>query len=251
MTPVLVFLGIPPGVWRWPAKANHVGRLLDLQRRVSYTRAGKAVDFRMGGVLTRRWGRGAAAGRRDSSASCACWGRPTSVVSLVLPDVPWASSARLMLERACDLDPAPRRRRSRRSPGTAAGRPGSAGLPLEDAVSPAGGLYIGVIPPIPLRRLRRRALGDHGRWGRLRSGSGHGLRAAHAGRGCGRHRAPASRSSITAPRSPASCRRAATGPWTWCWPPSLLTRRGPWGPSSGRGPPRRFPGRGAAGAAGT
>ena len=49
MTPVLVFLGIPPAV-AVASEANHVAAS-STSSVISYTRR-KAVDFRMGGVLS-------------------------------------------------------------------------------------------------------------------------------------------------------------------------------------------------------
>src|SRR5258708_16081823 len=59
MTPVLVFLGIPPAV-AVASMSNHVAAS-SMSSVISYSRR-RSVDFRMGGVLAARGGGGAIAG---------------------------------------------------------------------------------------------------------------------------------------------------------------------------------------------
>lgn len=143
MTPILVFLGIPPAV-AVASEANHVAAS-STSSVISYTRR-KAVDFRMGGVL-------AAGGAVGSLLGVEVFrwlrllGQADLVVSLsylvflgVIGALMLSESLSSILRRR--RGEAPKARRDRRPPWLY-------GLPFK-ARFPRSRLYISVIPPILL-----------------------------------------------------------------------------------------------------
>ena len=143
MTPVLVFLGIPPVV-AVASEANHVAAS-STSSVISYTRR-KAVDFRMGGVLAAggavgsligveifRWLR--LLGQADLVVSLSYLVFLGVIGGLML----WESLGSILRRRRGD---APRPRRDRRPPWLY-------GLPFKLRF-PRSRLYISVIPPILL-----------------------------------------------------------------------------------------------------
>ncbi len=143
MTPVLVFLGIPPAV-AVASEANHVAAS-STSSVISYTRR-KAVDFRMGGVL-------AAGGAVGSFLGVEVFrwlrlmGQADLVVSLsylvflgVIGALMLWESVVTILRRRRGAAPGPRRDRR---------PPWLYGLPLKMRF-PRSRLYISVIPPIIL-----------------------------------------------------------------------------------------------------
>ncbi len=143
MTPVLIFLGIPPVV-AVASEANHVAAS-STSGVISYTRR-KAVDFRMGGVL-------AAGGAVGSFIGVEIFrwlrllGQADLVVSLsyliflgVIGALMFSESLSSILRRR--RGEAPKRRKDRRPPWLY-------GLPFKMRF-PRSRLYISVIPPITL-----------------------------------------------------------------------------------------------------
>ncbi len=143
MTPVLIFLGIPPVV-AVASEANHVAAS-STSGVISYTRR-KAVDFRMGGVL-------AAGGAVGSFIGVEIFrwlrllGQADLVVSLsyliflgVIGALMFSESLSSILRRR--RGEAPKRRKDRRPPWLY-------GLPFKMRF-PRSRLYISVIPPIAL-----------------------------------------------------------------------------------------------------
>jgi hypothetical protein len=143
MTPVLVFLGIPPAV-AVASMSNHVAAS-SMSSVVSYSRA-RAVDFRMGAVL-------AAGGAAGSIAGVEIFrwlrllGQADLVVALsyliflgVIGGLMLTESAGEILRRRQGAPPRPRRDRR---------PPWLYGLPLKMRF-PRSRLYISVIPPVLL-----------------------------------------------------------------------------------------------------
>jgi uncharacterized membrane protein YfcA len=143
MTPVLVFLGIPPVV-AVASEANHVAAS-STSSVISYTRR-KAVDFRMGGVLASGGAVGALLGV-EVFRWLRLLGQADLVVSLsylvflgVIGGLMlWESLGTILRQRRGE---APKPRRDRRPPWLY-------GLPLKMRV-PRSRLYISVIPPVAL-----------------------------------------------------------------------------------------------------
>lgn len=143
MTPVLVFLGIPPAV-AVASEANHVAAS-STSSVISYTRR-KAVDFRMGGVLAAGGAVGAVLGV-EVFRWLRLLGQADLVVSLsylvflgVIGGLMlWESLGAILRRRRGD---APKPRRDRRPPWLY-------GLPFKLRF-PRSRLYISVIPPVLL-----------------------------------------------------------------------------------------------------
>jgi uncharacterized membrane protein YfcA len=143
MTPVLVFLGIPPVV-AVASEANHVAAS-STSSVISYTRR-KAVDFRMGGVLASGGAVGALLGV-EVFRWLRLLGQADLVVSLsylvflgVIGGLMlWESLGTILRQRRGE---APKPRRDRRPPWLY-------GLPLKMRF-PRSRLYISVIPPVAL-----------------------------------------------------------------------------------------------------
>jgi uncharacterized membrane protein YfcA len=143
MTPVLVFLGIPPAV-AVASEANHVAAS-STSSVISYTRR-KAVDFRMGGVLAAGGAVGALLGV-EVFRWLRLLGQADLAVSLsyllflgVIGGLMLWESAGAILRRRRNTPPPPRRDRR---------PPWLYGLPLKLRF-PASRLYISVIPPVLL-----------------------------------------------------------------------------------------------------
>jgi uncharacterized protein len=143
MTPILVFLGIPPAV-AVASEANHVAAS-STSSVISYTRR-KAVDFRMGGVLASGGAAGALIGV-EVFRWLRLLGQADLVVSLsylvflgVIGGLMlWESLGAILRRRRGE---APKARRDRRPPWLY-------GLPFKMRF-PRSRLYISVIPPIVL-----------------------------------------------------------------------------------------------------
>lgn len=143
MTPVLVFLGIPPAV-AVASEANHVAAS-STSSVISYTRR-KAVDFRMGGVL-------AAGGAVGSFLGVEVFrwlrlmGQADLVVSLSYLIFLGVIGALMLWESVATII----RRRRGTAPGPRRDRrpPWLYGLPLKMRF-PRSRLYISVIPPVIL-----------------------------------------------------------------------------------------------------
>ncbi len=143
MTPVLVFLGIPPAV-AVASEANHVAAS-STSSVISYTRR-KAVDFRMGGVLAAGGAVGALIGV-EIFRWLRLMGQADLVVSLsyliflgVIGGLMlWESLGTILRRRRGE---APKARRDRRPPWLY-------GLPFKMRF-PRSRLYISAIPPIAL-----------------------------------------------------------------------------------------------------
>jgi uncharacterized membrane protein YfcA len=143
MTPVLVFLGIPPAV-AVASEANHVAAS-STSGVISYTRR-RAVDFKMGGVLAAGGAAGAVVGV-EIFRWLLLLGQADLVVSLsyliflgVIGALMLVESLGAILRRRSGQSPPPRRDR----------RPvWLYGLPLKVRF-PRSRLYISVIPPVLL-----------------------------------------------------------------------------------------------------
>lgn len=143
MTPVLVFLGIPPAV-AVASEANHVAAS-STSSVISYTRR-KAVDFRMGGVLAAGGAVGALIGV-EIFRWLRLMGQADLVVSLsyliflgVIGGLMlWESLGTILRRRRGE---APKARRDRRPPWLY-------GLPFKMRF-PRSRLYISAIPPVAL-----------------------------------------------------------------------------------------------------
>lgn len=143
MTPVLVFLGIPPAV-AVASEANHVAAS-STSSVISYTRR-RAVDFRMGGVLAGGGAIGSFAGV-EVFRQLRLLGQADLVVALSYLVFLGLIGGLMLIESLATIlrrrrgDP-PKTRRDRRPPWLY-------GLPLKMRF-PRSRLYISVIPPLAL-----------------------------------------------------------------------------------------------------
>lgn len=142
MTPVLVFMGIPPAV-AVASEGNHVIGS-SASGAVAYSRK-RAVDFRMGGVMAAGGAVGAVLGV-EFFRYLRLIGQAELVVSVSYLVFLGVIGALMLIESLATIR---RRRLGRPSPKRATRRPAWLGLPFKMRF-PTSRLYISVIPPIAL-----------------------------------------------------------------------------------------------------
>ena len=206
MTPLLIFIGVPPAV-AVATQANHVVAS-SVSGVMAHFKRGN-VDVKMGLVLL-------AGGFLGSTVGVALFsllrglGQIDLVISLSYVILLAVIGVLLMLEGGRALLRRRRKLATPRPQGPCLGRR----LAAAHALSQVAALHLGAAAALARVR-RRRALGDHGRGRRLHPGAADDLRAGHADRGGDRHQ-PVPDHPSSRPTSP-SCRRPRTRPSTWCW----------------------------------